>query len=343
MHRIVSAAWDCDAASYRLDQKNRFYYVRGISMFVMLTSRDGLNFSLIDPLLDRHLMWVGSRFDELKPNLEALLIGNNFSREWVELVAAASKNVQEYVGSSGYDRDGYFSVVPEDTTTEFDTQETITVPPGVDVPVLYYVYMAYHESRGFAFNTILNGLGDLVSELDTSAEDNGRFVLTMMSLNSDMLRLMTEVWADYSAVDRDALFDSLDMRFARHDPSRDTYPLSDDALAATIIMPVIRAFSDSQDSHITVDVRNERILNLSDQFMEIWADRGDDRANASSFNQYVARCRALAMHFMVNDGIVPEHDSELEQLGNTMSIVCRNATALLHSKDLSLKAVRTLS
>jgi hypothetical protein len=322
IQKNVRMIWRCDSDGFHLDQPNRFFYVRGLALLVLKQSREGNNTNLLDHKLDRHIMWVGSRFDDLVPNLDAVSVGSDFSREFLAEVAEASvpaylapEGESESVSDlkafmqnndrrTGYDKPGHYSVVPEDKLrgVRENSGYAYALASGVHLSLSDYDFIEHASGKDFEQKEFIQSLAILVRDLYGTEEDHGEVAMTFMHFNNQALEQISELCALYSAEDRRALFNYLVELCERRDPMEPIRVTEFKSRIAAFAVPAVRAYFDAAYEPEPMEEFDYDILDRDDfenvdEYESYLSQQEDQRLNdAHEHEQHLADERTDALN-----------------------------------------------
>lgn len=322
IQKNIRMIWRCDSDEFSLDQPNRFFYVRGLALLVLKQSREGNNTNLLDHKLDRHIMWVGSRFHDLKPNLDAVSVGSDFSREFLWEVAEASipayvapegeaesvSDLKEFMQNddrrTGYDKPGHYSIIPEDRIRGVGENSgyAYALACGVHLSLSDYDFIEHASGKDFEQKEFIQSLAVLVRDLYGTEERHAEVAMTFMHFNNRALEQISELCALYSEADRLALFNYLVELCEHRDPMEPIRVIEFKSRIATFAIPAVRAYFDATYDPEPMEEFDYDILDREDFddegiYESYLAQQEDQRLNdRDEYEQHLAAERTDAIN-----------------------------------------------
>lgn len=394
----LKMVWRCDTGDFLLHEKHRFYYARGMTLFILKQSREGVNTQLFDAKLDRHIMWVGSRFNDMIPNLDVLVVGNDFSRDFIDSVVDMSvpegseyedspeysEFVETYEQRTGYDKTGRYSILPESAFRDFrGYYPNVRVVSGINLYGGDYDYIRHAAGDDFETKLFMKTLSVLVDGLSDTEHFAGEVALAFMHFTETALRQIGELCEGYSVEDRQALFEYLSTACMFREPTQPIHVIEFRARIAAFAAPAVRAFLDASfvpepfkesdetldpndfhdvdtyeeylgeleesrrqqreehDQH-QADARSDQIIEEITELIEYWLESCDAACADDSMSDYIAKVRILAVVRGAQIDYTPEHDTYIDDIIASVDAMCRNASLINETKDLSLDMLRKL-
>lgn len=260
MRQLLEQYWRCDPSGFRLDAHNRFYFARGIALFMMVSERP-LQLSWKN---DKHFTWIGSRFDELKPYAAEIISRQDLTRPALEEMSLRwTKPYRRYDGTldqrfemEHYDRllsyDDYYSVIPEDgwehmQAALFRDNGSFRLNldfRGVTLESRQHMYLQhfYPDLNEAPFMSVLSSLSD-----GTGNMENGEAAMMMRSFGIGTLAFMDEVTEDYTISQRRLVSNALNRLAVRSDALDNTEMLEHFALYVSTAAPLLEEFFEHKD------------------------------------------------------------------------------------------------
>lgn len=365
--------WLTDIQSFSLHEKNRAYFVQG---WILLTGTE-IGTVLLDAELDQHLMWVGSRFDDLKPYIKEILKSGKFdSKPYLTEVADrsldkslttladGSPNQQWYADNgerlNGYCKEGHYSVLPDSRTEEFFAKYgdmTITIL-GVPVRSHEFVYLEAKAALPLDEAPYMKVLSALFDGIELESPFAGKAALLLSTFSEAALFALGYLASSYDLEVRSMLAKILLDYAALRKPLN--VPNEDESFVSTVfaIAPVFKAFFDvtyKEEELVPEDgwTSLEWAMELTERRDDaIWDSINDcyryinnllmlEEAVQNDFGLMVMFLRATAVtHFIDLDNTDVQIDVML--VNERIDDICRNAGALVNARSLSEETIKNL-
>lgn len=265
---MVQQHWRVSPAGFDLHEINRLYYVRGMMLLTFMPRKVSSRIVINDIELDRHLMWVGSRFDDLKPYVNEIVEEGSFSREFLEKVGSRWIPMDEYYDKdgirsfsffckheerlTGYDVYGFHSVLTEsvlkDMQEKFGRGMVMNVS-GLTIPLAEYSYliMLYPEaSKSSLYDKQFIKVAAKISAGNSDYAANAIIATTLMNFPQNVLDEITLRFDALSDEDRKAFFGVMHGIALSRLPMEPVESATDFTLTALKVFPVVHAFFEAE-------------------------------------------------------------------------------------------------
>jgi hypothetical protein len=367
--------WQDDVQDFHLTEKNRAYFVRGWTLLTFM----GIGEVIMDAELDQHLIWVGSRWDDLRANARAIIESGKFDKGSLNEFADksfdaedttlpdGSPNQQWYADNRdrlmGYAKGGHYSIFPDSITEHLlkqykDVSVTIC---GVPIRVEEFIYLEARADGALDQSTHMQLLGILSEGISMEAPFGGKAALLLSTFSDASLHAFGHVVENYSLPVRNMILKVLLDHAALRKPVN--APFEDERFIGTVISiaPVFHAFFEAKYSPNEPEQPEEwGSFEWATEMQErhddaLWTAIHDcydhllnvdlDEAAMSDFNLMVMFLRAMTLAHFVDvetDGPDERIVIDVGMINENIDSICENASLLMRAQSLSFETIAKL-
>jgi len=384
-HRIITNVYRCksdlerywqdDVQDFHLNEKNRAYFVRGWTLLTFM----GLGDVVMDAELDRHLMWVGSRFDDLSAHAQEIVESGRFDRvslnEFADksfdeaeiMLPDGSPNQQWYADNKdrlmGYSEDGHYSIFPDSITDHLLQQfkyTSVTVC-GVPIRIEEFIYLEAKTAGPLDETMFMQLLGILSEGIEMEAPFGGKSALLLSTFNDASIHAFGHMISGYSAPVRSMILKVLLDHAALRKPVN--APFEDERFIGTIISvaPVFNAFFEARyarevterpaewssvEWEAELEERHDDAMwkSIHECFDQLVNTELDQEATMD-MNVMVMFLRAMAIVYFIDIEPVDENERTIVDvvfINENIDSICENADLIMREQSLSFETISRL-
>lgn len=369
--------WNDEAQDFHLNEKNRAYFIRGW-MLMTFTRIEGVKEIIVDGELDRHLIWVGSRWDDLKSSAKEIVNSGKFDRvslnEFADkafdpsetMLPDGSPNQQWYADNRdrlmGYSEEGHYSIFPDSITEHVLSRYTDTAINvcGVPIRVEEFIYLEGRAESPLDETPHMLFLGELARGIDVDPLSGGKAAFVLRNLDVGSLEYARKSVSSYSLPVRrmimKVLLDYVDSVPIIRSKGDDQRFIS----IFTAIAPVFQAFFEAKYSPAKKKSIDELLdadweLELEDNYHDaLWDEingcyefllqlevQREVLNDPDLFTMYV---RAMTMPYFIYRNM--DSDDHLvirvDLIHENLQAICDNAALFLEAKSMSPEMIESL-
>lgn len=375
MRQTLARYWRCTFGEFRLDSDNRFFFARGFATHVMISTRQ-VHLSWKN---DKHFMWVGSRFDELKPHAAELVRRQDLTRatleeislRWTQPYRQHNGTLPQKFEMENYDRllgyEDYYSVIPEDGWEKMRKvvfQQTGRTKVDIDFRGVVmeseqHLYLQhFHEDLNEApFMKLLSSLSDGSGKMR-----NSEAAMMMHSFGEGTIMFIEDTCADYTMSQRRLVSDALNTVALRSEAMDNMEMLEHFAFYVATSAPLLEEFFEHKERLTGNDVLD--LISSGADWETALSTSGTDEEARRLLWEHIEEAFGVFHRVIDNVEVTPEkytflargvtavyvvgYKSQLTEddilyIGSHHDTVLRNADVLRTTKDLSNSRLNELA
>lgn len=369
------AYWGDDIQNFHLNEKNRKYFAKGWAFFTFMHVGE----FVLDAELDRHLMWIGSKFDDLRDYVHEIADSGKFDKASLDEFADrslkdsetklndGSPNQQWYADNHerlmGYSKDGYYSIFPESVTEDLLERHgnSCVMISGVPVRIEEFIYLERITDIPLDASPFMRVLGALCEGVELEKPFAGKAALLFSTFSDFTIHALGHMIEGYSPEVRATILKIVLDHAALRKPLN--APMEDERFIGTVVTvaPVFHSFFEASYSPDVVDQPEgwsdtewkQEVDERHDDAM--WRSIHEcydrlinselDEAALKDFGLMVMFLRAMALtHF------VPLDESEGAEriiidigfINENLEAICKNAARVIKARSLSFETITSL-
>ena len=369
------AYWGETLQSFHLHEKNRKYFARGWAFLTFMNVGE----FVLDAELDRHLMWIGSKFDDLRGYAHEIADSGKYDKGSLDEFADkslneadtklsdGSPNQQWYADNRerlmGYSKDGYYSLFPESVTNDLIERhgKTCVMISGVPVRIEEFIYLERRHEGSLEDAPFMKVLGLLSDGIEMESPFAGQAALLFSTFSDYSIHAFGHMIEGYAPEVRATILKIVLDHAALRKPLN--APLEDERFIGTVIAvaPVFHYFfeasyspddTEKPDGWTDSEWKAELLERHDDAMWRAVHDCYDhlinaelDEAALKDFGLMVMFMRAMTLtHFVPVESSEPEERTiiDIGLINDNLDAICQNAKLIIKGRSLSFETIASL-